>query len=451
MVVKGTYRRVLIFLLVLITFTLSLQLSYSFWKIESKDNNLGILEDDCVSIIYSDDLEFNLIKPQAIKDDDGPRTNPKSIAITNNCSTIKTIEVGLNVLSTSTLSSDKIKIYINGDVTHQIDFVNNFKLLTNKDDNVKEKRLLYKFDIEPGSITRLNIRMWLDEYATITNDKNSFYTNYYVTANPTIIKPTIYEKIFEDNGGIDYVDTKIITDFSTISTTNEGLIKFNNSYYFRGNVTNNYMMINNMLFRILGINKDTSLRLIYINESLESVFNKSRNKEEYVAFNNSEVYNYLTEWYNNNLSNLDKYIIGYDYCSDTSYEKYYNKINYGSYLRNFEVYTPSLDCSQTDKTYGGITNSKVGLISMDEVAIIGGTANSNNTSYYLYTGYDYYTISPNNYYYGANMGIVNKYGKLSESKVTNKLKVYPVINIDSNLNVLGSGTIDNPYTLDLED
>lgn len=450
MPVKKKYRKVLILIILLLGFTLSLQLSYSFWQIESKDTNLGVVEDECVTIIYSDDLDFNLVKPQAIKDDDGPRTIPKSIAITNNCSYSKTIEVGLNVLKKSSLSSDKIKVYINGDVTHQADYVSNYQLLMNNDPDILEKRLLYKFDIEPNSIIRLNIRMWLDEYATISNDKNSFYTNYYVTTNPTVIKPTIYEKIMEDNGGLEFINNKVVTDYNIISTVNDGLIRFDNAYYFRGNVVNNYMKINNLLFRILGFNPDGSLRLIYINDTLESNYNDNRNKEEYLNFKTSNVFNYLDDWYNNNLLDYDKYIISYDFCSDTSYEKYYNKINYGSYLRLFNGATPSLSCGETDKEYGGIINNKVGLITMDEVVIAGGSSGEDNQSYYLYTGNPYYTMSPNNYYYGANMGIVNEYGKLTETRVTNTLSIYPVINIDSSLFIKGNGTIDNPYELDLE-
>ena len=332
MLVNGKYRKVLILIILLLGFTLSLQLSYSFWQIESKDTNLGVVEDECINIIYSDDLDFNLIKPQAIKDDDGPRTTPKSIAITNNCSTSKTVEVGLNVLKTSSLDSDKIKVYINGDVTHPADYVSNYQLLMNNDPDILEKRLLYKFDIEPNTIIRLNIRMWLDEYATITDDKNSFYTNYYVTTNQTVIKPTLYEKIIQDNGGLEFLNTKVVSDYSIISTINDGLIKFDNAYYFRGSILNNYMKINNLLFRILGINPDGSIRLIYINDTLESSYNNNRNKENYLDFKTSNIFTYLNDWYNNNLIDYDKYIISYDFCSDTSYKTYYNTIIYGSYL-----------------------------------------------------------------------------------------------------------------------
>ena len=150
MLVNGKYRKVLILIILLLGFTLSLQLSYSFWQIESKDTNLGVVEDECINIIYSDDLDFNLIKPQAIKDDDGPRTTPKSIAITNNCSTSKTVEVGLNVLKTSSLDSDKIKVYINGDVTHPADYVSNYQLLMNNDPDILEKKSPLK---ESDSIT----------------------------------------------------------------------------------------------------------------------------------------------------------------------------------------------------------------------------------------------------------------------------------------------------------
>ena len=60
-------------------------------------------------------------------------------------------------------------------------------------------------------------------------------------------------------------------------------------------------------------------------------------------------------------------------------------------------------------------------------------------------------MSPTKYYYGAYMGIMDSTGKLGEVMVTNERSVLPVININGSLNLAGSGTLEDPYVLDLED
>ena len=49
------------------------------------------------------------------------------------------------------------------------------------------------------------------------------------------------------------------------------------------------------------------------------------------------------------------------------------------------------------------------------------------------------------------MGIMDSTGKLGEVMVTNERSVLPVININGSLNLAGSGTLEDPYVLDLED
>ena len=60
-------------------------------------------------------------------------------------------------------------------------------------------------------------------------------------------------------------------------------------------------------------------------------------------------------------------------------------------------------------------------------------------------------MSPTKHYYGAYMGIMDSTGKLGEVMVTNERSVLPVININGSLNLAGSGTLEDPYVLDLED
>ena len=143
--------------------------------------------------------------------------------------------------------------------------------------------------------------MWLDEEYAITSDKNSFNTNYYVTAQEQVIKPTVVEKILSDNQVLSNID------YNDLSTS--GLYKIDNSYYFRGNVSNNYMSFANKVFRIVGINSDKSLKLVYVNNELKSSYNDNNYAESNLAYEDSKMEEYLNTWYQDNLLDYDNYIV----------------------------------------------------------------------------------------------------------------------------------------------
>ncbi len=437
------YKKRLTILTIILGILISILIFYYIWKIDNNskiDNNTS-----CVDIIYSDELTYNLVNPEAEKDIDGKGSSARSISITNKCSNIKTIQVYLNVLNTSTINSNKVKTYINGDITLEPTLLSDLKTLKNSDSNIKEKKRLYKYDLEPNKSIRLNLRMWLDEYAATSKDKNTFYSTYEVVASNQIIKPTFVEKILNDN-------PNIISNIDYSSDIIEnGLVKIDNNYYFRGNPTNNYFKLDDYILRIVGINSDKSIKLAFVNNNIDNQFNEYSNKEENVVFNTSSASEALNTWYEENISKYEEYLVTKDYCVDTTYTKYYNQITYSGNKRLFDEDSPSLGCSAGDRDYGGKYSSKIGILSADEVSIIGFSAKFNNQDNYLFLNKNICTSTPYSYYYGAYITVLNKEGKLSYTKANNTCSMIPIINIDGHLTIKGEGSMDSPYELDLDD
>lgn len=440
---QNKYKKKLFFLGIIITFLGLTIMTYYLWKIENKSD--ATTDNSCVSIIYSDEQNIDLINQESKKDIDGKNTQARSISITNKCDVIKTIQVYLNVLDTSTLGSNKIKAYINGDISLEPTNLENLKAVSKEENNILEKKLLYKYDLDPDKAIRLNIRLWKDEFAPASADKNIFHSTYEVAATNQIIKPTFKEKILKDNNvinsQIDY-QSKTITD---------GLYKINNAYYFRGNVTNNYFRLDDYLFRVIGINADNSIKLVAPNNAFDTIYNEYANKEEMTIFNMSSASGKLDEWYQENLSKYDNYFVSGKFCSDSSYTKYYSQITYGGNKRLFTDFTPSLDCQAGDREYGGVYSSKVGILTADEMAISGLSSSIPNTNSYLFNGNDVCTSTPYSYYYTASIIVLNKVGLLGYLKANNSCTIMPVVNIDGHLTVKGEGTVESPYELDLED
>ena len=85
---------------------------------------------------------------------------------------------------------------------------------------------------------------------------------------------------------------------------------------------------------------------------------------------------------------------------------------------------------------------------MDELVMAGGKWGTANSSYYLYNGQNYWTMSPY-YWYGSSAACVfvaDTNGLLNWGSVNDTYGLRPVINLKSDtIFSSGNGTLNNPY------
>ncbi len=159
-------------------------------------------------------------------------------------------------------------------------------------------------------------------------------------------------------------------------STGSGLYKSTDddgdSYYFRGNV-NNYVSFANQLWRVIRVNGDGTIRLLYNTDINKSAFNNVNDDEKYSGYTydnanvctkenpcsssfdaknnlfvnnmnmtNSDVKTYLENWYISNLKLYDNYISLESYCNDTTGNNGGGSSYYGAYDRIYE-HQPSLN------------------------------------------------------------------------------------------------------------
>ena len=273
-------------------------------------------------------------------------------------------------------------------------------------------------------------------------------------------------------------------NFASVATTDEGVYattdNLGTSYYFRGAVTNNYVQFAGFCWRIIRINGDGSIRIIYDGTNAHangessddrqtgtSAFNSSYNQSYYVGYTYttsqrpstqnswtaSTIKGALDSWYATNISGKgldDKVVNTPGFCNDRNTATGSNWISSGTtfyYAARDRLQTnkkPILDCNDNSDLY----TTKVGLVTADEVAIAGGVYGSSNNSYYLYTGDSYWTMSPHNFSGSfAYAFVVDNVGYLDNASVNATIGVRPVINIASNVTITGSGTISDPYVV----
>lgn len=217
------------------------------------------------------------------------------------------------------------------------------------------------------------------------------------------------------------------------------------SYYFKGDVLNNYVLFAGDLFRIVRINEDGSIRIIKdaALPSNETPFSFDAKKENAYLYKESAIKNQIDMYYNSVLKPYENMIKEEPFCEELHVVKNNNfKINENN--RNYNEYTPTLKCNQE-------TNLMIGLLSYDEAVLSGLSYGSNRNEHYLLksTNPSTWMISPAGVYnltqehYAFRIANNNN---LNEVVVTEKnITIRPVINIKPTLNVTGNGTIDNPY------
>ena len=308
-----------------------------------------------------------------------------------------------------------------------------------------------------------------------------------------------------------YSDVQTRTSFSsTVTATTTGTIyKSANSsqydddgevYYFAGNPTDNWVLFANKYWRIIRINGDGSIRLIYqgtsanttgtdaqIQTSTFSINSSTYNNNAYVGYmytieqvhgtgTNSGIKTVLDTWYNDNIENEEKnlhygqYLDGNaGFCGDRTPSTSSSSSNgsggtsttttyYGGYIRRYGQSNgvPTYECPKEDLyTVEGSSNGNgalkypIGLISMDEAWYAGGYSAS-NSGYYLYTGQNYWTMSPS--YFNGSLAYVFRVssdGYLGAGNVDwAGPGVRPVINLKADVQITGGeGTSSKPYVL----
>ncbi len=186
------------------------------------------------------------------------------------------------------------------------------------------------------------------------------------------------------------------------------------SYYYDALATNNYISVGDMMFRIVRINGDGSLRIILNDSITNTVFGDA-------SYVNSQALAVARNWFNTRLNGL-VYVVESDYDINS----------YDSRGGSF---------GDTLLDYNSFYYDTVGFISANELNLINGNSKINSNSY-LYG--NYYTSNETEL---GSVWVVKDDGLITVATKNTSLGIRPVINVKySSLN--GDGTISNPYIIE---
>ena len=411
-----------------------------------------------------------------------PMSDAEGAATTAYTFTIKNIgnldyKFNVKLLSTgdssTTIDSQYIKVKIDNDPVTTLSSLSNSIIKNN-------------ITLSAGQSIDISIRVWLSSDTPNTQIGKVFNSKIvtdgqavYTSSNNQIPAADTLNKLNKLNNTI--VLASGTPDFTTVSGNNG--VKYVNksqsatgvgdgtkgiyaaeddlgtSYYFRGAVDNNYVKFANFYWRIIRINGDGSIRMIYAGTSAhangesetdsyisKTAYNPSYDDNTYMGYmtgsagattyasahsntNNSTIKGVIDTWYKTNIEDkgYSSYVADAIYCNDRSIANdsatntMLTKVNsswintglgygtnvtaYGGFKRNFVDRTPSLKCpNNNDKFTNSSTlgNGKltypVALITSDEIAYAGGLDYDFSTNNYIINT-DVYLYTPSYNYW----------------------------------------------------
>ena len=405
-------------------------------------------------------------------------------------------------------SEEKHFNVINGEVTDPGDIYFAYYVDGEITRNMPKQNTGYKLDTEKSNCTNgvkvnWNYAVW---HADI--DYSGYNaTNYTRTrCNLYFVKEDTVSTALGDLTVNTYIPdfSKSACDDSTCESHEKGIFMAEDddgtSYYYRGSVENNYVKFAGYYWRIIRINGNGSIRMIYDGTVARdngdasanrmyctSQFNTSDDNNMYVGYmyTNGNIHGLGTSstikttndsFYKNKLIGYSNYIdISSGFCGDRSTLNNQSGVGTGKVATYYKGYlrvstnTPNLKCENTSDYYtvssASIGNKSltypIGLVTADEVLLAGSSGGVFDGEYnyqknapdaYLTIGQDFWTMTPAGYYnpfghlyWFSRVLPVDTLGLIDDRGPNNTLGLRPVINLKGILKFTGDGTKNNTY------
>ena len=336
--------------------------------------------------------------------------------------------------------------------------------------------------------------IWLDQSETEYFDGNvSVKVKGSSSNNPNLTTEAKTEKTLLYDFIKDNADTTTTIDFSQTSeaSSTNGIYMTTNTdtgeavYYYRGNV-DNHLIFANYCWRIVRTTETGGVKLIYDGVPSNgqcnntgtattignSQFNAGYEDAKYVGYmygsdiddaentDDSIIKGVIDAWYEGSIIDYESQLEDTVFCNDRSYTINGLAFYFGVYTRLSTDKQPILMCQESKdgfatSNYNQALIYPVGLITADEIAYAGGVFGKSNKSFYLYTGKNYWTMSPFAKMYQqaramSTESYVTSTGNISATTVTtSNYGVRPVISLQPGIAITsGAGTAEEPFIIE---
>lgn len=476
-------KKLLLIVLILVLFVSIGKETYALFtsEVSSVVQNYGT---GTLKLSYSSTV-ININNAYPMSDSDGMNTGSGIITITNTGTLAYKFDVKIDVSSSSTLSSNLIKVSVD----------EQSPALLSMNGNV----IIRDIVLNPGSSRSFALKLWIDSKVTSSDVLGKKFVGNLTSTGIAVKNMDDSVGTVLDGSFYNYIkrkaDTTTQIDFSKSSMTSKtnGIYMTTDTdsgspvYYYRGNVDNRVIFAN-FCWKIIRTTETGGIKLIYdgvpsnkeCNNTKEATtigdfaFNSSYNNAKYLGYmhgssiddttntTDSTIKTIIDDWYKNNIIGYTSQLEDTVFCNDRSYITDGSYLRFGAYTRLRTNKAPTLKCQNTKDKFtveasngnGGLTYP-MGLITADEIAYAGGVYedgeySSLNSSFYLYAGLEYLTLSPCFFLNGSASGeFIFRIAALNAVMVSSSKGVRPVLSLKSGTAISsGSGTATDPFIVE---
>ena len=257
----------LVFGIICVVGLLVVGISYAWWRLSFVQDKANTAVSKCLKLeLANQSNEINLTNMYPISDEEGRALTPFTFTLKNTCSMSAKYTLNLEMLEGTTLNSNYLAVLVNN---KDIKLLSSYNTATTVVKGSTESRTLDTGILTPNGSKDYSISLWMDKSVTLSDDAQNkvFKSKVVVDAVPT---ETAMDKIIAsvdttgkcptiNSDGTVNVTKKEATDGYVCSATDA----YGTSYYYRGNVTNNYVKFADKYWRIIRINGDGTVRVIY--------------------------------------------------------------------------------------------------------------------------------------------------------------------------------------------
>lgn len=313
------------------------------------------------------------------------------------------------------------------------------------------------------------------------------------------------ETAISSNGGVDFIESKGEPSFLDSPGTDDGMYAtedfYGTAYYFRGAVFDNWVNFAGYAWRILRVNGDGSVRLVFYGSEVNktndvsdlfgidhigySSFNSKGTTAEYGGYmftedmskgltDDSTIKEFIDNFYVSSLLEYEHYYVDSYFCYErdyyttasglTSIDGYgsnYNSKFSSTYVRLVTNNSPTLLCNDRLDTYtvsddiigNAALTYPIALLSADDIVFAGAPTSGYNSYFYLATNNSTWLGSPARSYYYSTTNYFKVYSSwtgagLNPYPISTSYMVMPVISVKVNTVVSGIGTSSDPYIVE---
>ena len=241
-------------ILAIITITLvgliGIGMSYAYWRSTVIQDKTNVGASKCFSIELANQAnEINLTNAYPITDAEGRKLTPYTFTLKNTCSMAAKYNLNMEMLSGTTLNSGYVAVLVNN---NDIRLLSSYNAATTVIEGSTESRTLDIGLLEGNSSKDYSISLWIDEDVTLEDD----------ILNKVFKSKIVIDAVATEESALDVAMEKIIASVDTTgkcpTINSDGTVDasendsadgylctapdaYGDSYYYRGNVTNNYV------------------------------------------------------------------------------------------------------------------------------------------------------------------------------------------------------------------